>query len=216
MPERCLLMKAVLFDLDGTLLDSIAPLVKSWKLALEKFGLKESDRTIRKLLGLSAPEIVERIAGTLPPEERKRLNEVRREIYEDLWPKEAKLYPDAVEVLEALRKKYKLAVISSNKRDRLLRKLKHFKLEKYFDAVVSYEDVGKGKPEPDMVLRTCEELEVLPSEAAVVGDAIYDVEMAKRAGSLSILVLREGCEHDFAKQHPDRIVLNLKALLSFL
>jgi len=209
-------MKAVLFDLDGTLLDSIAPLVKSWKLALEKFGLKESDRTIRKLLGLSAPEIVERIAGTLPPEERKRLNEVRREIYEDLWPKEAKLYPDAVEVLEALRKKYKLAVISSNKRDRLLRKLKHFKLEKYFDAVVSYEDVGKGKPEPDMVLRACEELEVLPSEAAVVGDAIYDVEMAKRAGSLSILVLREGCEHDFAKQHPDRIVLNLKALLSFL
>jgi beta-phosphoglucomutase len=185
--------RAVLWDLDGTLVDSEQYHWQSWQhaLALESVGVtfEEFQRTfgqrnegiLRGWLGADAPmERINRIADAKEVEYRRLAAE------HGLTP-----LPGAAEWLVRLRSAgWKQAIASSAPRLNVDVMLRALHLAEYFDAIVSSEDVTRGKPEPDVFLTATARLDVPPARCIVVEDAAAGVEAARRAGMRSLGVSR--------------------------
>ena len=181
--------RAVLWDLDGTLVDSEAFHWQSWQFALEADGVdvtfdqfkasfgQRNDRILRVWLGADAAnERIARIAEAKEAEYR-RLAETH-----GLTP-----LPGAADWLERLQRNgWRQAIASSAPRLNVEVMLRALHLTQYFDAIVSSEDVAHGKPDPEVFLTAAARLDVAPSNAVVVEDAAAGIEAARRAGMRSI------------------------------
>lgn len=185
--------RAVLWDLDGTLVDSEEYHWQSWRDTLARDGIaltreqflasfgQRNDRILRNWLGAGAPD--ERIAriGEAKEAEYRRLAQVN-----GLTP-----LPGAAEWLARLHEAgWRQAVASSAPRANVEVVLRVLHLTPYFDAIVSAEDVTAGKPDPQVFLTAADRLHVLPSRSIVVEDAAAGIEAARRAGMRSIGVSR--------------------------
>jgi len=120
--------------------------------------------------------------------------------------------------LRMLKRKFKLAVGSGNSRKLLNRFIYKLGFSKYFDLVVSSDDVSRGKPNPDMILKVVRHFRVSPGEAVYVGDSCSDFIAAKRANVRSVAVLSGALSREQAEELcPDFIVgdaTELQELLS--
>jgi beta-phosphoglucomutase len=185
--------RAVLWDLDGTLVDSEEFHWQSWERALERDGVRvtyeqfkstfgqRNDRILRGWLGAeSTDERISRIAEAKEAEYR-RLAQVH-----GLTP-----LPGAAEWLVRLQADgWKQAIASSAPRQNVEVMLRALHLERYFDAIVASEDVTKGKPDPQVFLAAAKRLSVAPTHCIVVEDAAAGVEAAKRGGMRCVGVSR--------------------------
>ena len=181
--------RAVLWDLDGTLVDSEAFHWQSWQFALEADGVhvtfdqfkasfgQRNDRILRVWLGAdAAKERIARIAEAKEAEYR-RLAETH-----GLTP-----LPGAADWLERLQRNgWRQAIASSAPRLNVDVMLRALHLTQYFTAIVSSEDVAHGKPDPEVFLTAAARLDVAPSNAVVVEDAAAGIEAARRAGMRSV------------------------------
>jgi len=181
--------RAVLWDLDGTLVDSEAFHWQSWRYALDADGVKvtfdqfkasfgqRNDRILRVWLGPDATiERINRVADAKEGEYR-RLAETH-----GLTP-----LPGAAHWLERLQQEgWRQAIASSAPRLNVEVMLRALHLTLYFDAIVSSEDVKHGKPDPEVFLTAAARLGVPPSHAVVVEDAVAGLEAARRAGMRSV------------------------------
>lgn len=185
--------RAVLWDLDGTLVDSEEYHWQSWRDTLAGDGValtreqflasfgQRNDRILRTWLGADAPD--ERIVriGEAKEAEYRRLAQVN-----GLVP-----LPGAAEWLARLHQAgWRQAVASSAPRANVEVVLRVLRLTPYFDAIVSAEDVTTGKPDPQVFLTAAARLQVLPSRSIVVEDAAAGIEAARRAGMRSVGVSR--------------------------
>ena len=185
-------MRAVLWDLDGTLVDSEEYHWLSWRGAMQAEGIdlsyerflasfgQRNDRILAAWLGADADPARVRRVGDGKEAEYRRLAEER-----GLTP-----LPGAREWLESLRAAgWKQAIASSAPRlnvETMLRVLDMLPMDRLLDAVVSAEDVTRGKPEPDVFLAAAAKLAVPPSRCIVVEDAAAGVEAGRRAGMRTI------------------------------
>jgi beta-phosphoglucomutase family hydrolase len=181
--------RAVLWDLDGTLVDSEAFHWQSWQYALEADGVnvtfeqfkatfgQRNDRILRVWLGADATnERITRVAEAKEGEYR-RLAETH-----GLTP-----LPGAAHWLDRLQRNgWRQAIASSAPRLNVEVMLRALHLTRYFDAIVSSEDVAHGKPDPEVFLTAAARLDVGPSRAVVVEDAAAGIEAARRAGMRSV------------------------------
>ena len=181
--------RAVLWDLDGTLVDSEAFHWQSWRYALEADGVsvtfdqfktsfgQRNDRILRVWLGPGATmERINRIADA-KEEEYRRLAETH-----GLTP-----LPGAADWLSRLQQEgWRQAIASSAPRLNVEVMLRALHLASYFDAIVSSEDVKHGKPDPEVFLTAAARLGVPPSHAVVIEDAVAGIEAARRAGMRSV------------------------------
>jgi beta-phosphoglucomutase len=181
--------RAVLWDLDGTLVDSEAFHWQSWRYALDADGVKvtfdqfkasfgqRNDRILRVWLGPGATiERINRVADA-KEEEYRRLAETH-----GLTP-----LPGAADWLARLQHEgWRQAIASSAPRLNVEVMLRALHLTLYFDAIVSSEDVTHGKPDPEVFLTAAARLGVPPSHAVVVEDAVAGIEAARRAGMRSV------------------------------
>jgi beta-phosphoglucomutase len=181
--------RAVLWDLDGTLVDSEAFHWQSWQYALQADGVtvtfdqfkasfgQRNDRILRVWLGPDATlERINRVADAKEGEYR-RLAETH-----GLTP-----LPGAADWLERLQQEgWRQAIASSAPRLNVEVMLRALRLTLYFDAIVSSEDVKHGKPDPEVFLTAAARLGVPPSHAVVVEDAVAGIEAARRAGMRSV------------------------------
>ena len=186
-------VRAVLWDLDGTLVDSEDFHWQSWQYAMRAEGLpvtfeqfkasfgQRNETILRKWLGPGAvPADIDRIADAKEVEYR------RLAAQHGLTP-----LPGAAEWLVRLRAAgWKQAIASSAPRLNVEAMLRALHLERYFDAVVSSEDVTAGKPDPQVFLVAAAKLGVPAGRCIVVEDAAAGVEAARRAGMRSIGVSR--------------------------
>jgi HAD superfamily hydrolase (TIGR01509 family) len=184
-------MTAVIFDCDGTLVDS-EPLARTaWERALAAHGYALTDADAEASVGLPYPRVHAYFA------ERVRLpavepfwGELSTELFAlidtDLVP-----FDDAVEAARELRARgVPVAVASSSPRERLQRTLSRAGLLDAFDAVVSGDEVARGKPAPDMFLLAASKLGVAPEECIVVEDSPPGVQAGVAAGMTTIGVCR--------------------------
>ncbi len=172
-------LKALLFDLDGTLLDSVAAILKANRETFDLMGLDFSDQDARAAIGIPLSVQAKLFGGNRAEE----FIEVYKTAYRKYKNLDTHLYPGTIEMLDSVRAKgLKTALVTSKAAGGTYRAINELGLKERLDAVVTEDDVKNPKPDAEPVLKALEQLEVTPNEAVFVGDSLYDVESSRKAG----------------------------------
>jgi beta-phosphoglucomutase family hydrolase len=185
-------LRAVLWDMDGTLIDSMPYHVEAWHELLEPLGYHFTTEDLLKTFGLRNEEIVrDHLKLDLPYAELQRLIEEKEEHYRALVRERGlALLPGAQHWLEYIKAHHwPQAIVSSAPRLNMDAVLQSSDLGAYMDTIVCAEDVERGKPYPDPFLLAAERLSIQPDRCIVVEDAPAGLEGARRAGMKTIGVL---------------------------
>jgi phosphoglycolate phosphatase len=180
-------VRGIVFDLDGTLIDSYVPIAASLNHARQAFDLPPLPvDAVRRCVGRGLDSLIADLVGPDRIEDGVRLF---RERYAEVHADGTVALPEVPETLRALRKAgYRMAV-ASNKPARFSEPiLARLGLLPAIDCVMGPDVVDSHKPEPTMIHRCLESLEVRPEESVYVGDMVLDVESAARAGVPVLLV----------------------------
>jgi len=182
------MIKAVIFDMDGVIVDSEPINYEVIRIAFEKAGVKISKKEFIEewvVKGTGSREAIKRHDIKMSLED---LQKIKKKIYLDVLKRKVKLKPDAKRTIINLHKKYKLALASQGHRYNVDIIVKKFKLSKFFQAIIGKQDVNKGKPNPEIFLKASKELKVKPEECLVIEDTEKGIIAAKRAGMICIAV----------------------------
>lgn len=219
MPYGLADIKAVLFDVDGTLVDSLPVLIKGLGDTYERFnGSRPGDDQIKSLIGMSLREQF-KLHREIPPTEEEMEEMIgftidRYEAYSDL----GREFVPAIQALERCSEAgIKTALVTSRNTREVGLFLKGFRAAGSVDTVICASDVTNPKPHPECALLACERLGVRPEEAVLVGDSVYDLGAAKAAGIKSIAVTYgSGARHDLEAEMPDLILDTPEELLQWI
>lgn len=175
---------AVIFDMDGVLIDSSAHHRASWAAMLGELGLTAPPQFWRLTIGRPAVEAVPLLIGReLTPAEARELARRKHEHYVRLSRSGPSVVAGVCGFLDELvRQAVPRAVATSARRDDTTRHLGHLGLGRYFDVVVAADDVVNGKPDPEVYLRAAHSLGQPAVRCLVFEDAVVGVTAARRAG----------------------------------
>jgi HAD superfamily hydrolase (TIGR01509 family) len=192
-------MKALIFDLDGTLVDSVYAHVLAWQLAFAEAGMPIDGWRLHRRMGMSGGlfkrAVMRELGRTISLPKLQTLDKRHGELFRQFLPKPRPL-PGAVELLRFLRgNKITHGIATSNQRPNINPSLKALEVPSDI-VVVERGDVARAKPEPDLFLECQERLEVEVKDCYVIGDAVWDLLAARRAGMLSIGLLSGGYGED--------------------
>ena len=196
-------MRALIFDLDGTLVDTVYAHVFAWQCAFAESGMAIDGWRIHRRIGMSGG-LFTRAAGRelgheLSPQEAAALQSRHGELFAQLLPKRRPL-PGAVELLRFLRSnQIVFGIATSGNRPEINASLDALEIDPGV-LVVERGDVMRAKPEPDLFLACQQRLGVRVEDCYVVGDAVWDLLAARRAGMLSIGLLSGGYGDDELSQ----------------
>jgi len=210
LPDR-----AVIFDLDGTLIDSYHAHVESFRRALSRFGLTIEDEEIYRRFGKPAKQIIKEI---LPENQHRHIDEIVR--YKRLefieTSKDMQVFDGVETLLKHLKDKgFSTCLATSADSPSVIRVLNKFDLENYFDIVISSNDVKEAKPNPEMFIQASRRLEVEPKNCLVIGDSPFDVIAAKKAKMNVIIVDNNPFQKTEILSHKVPIVSNINQLTNF-
>ncbi len=184
------MINAVIFDMDGVMIDSEPLWEKTERILLAKRGIDYSPDYRDKIVGLNQRDSGRLLVDTFDLDETVEdiINE-RVSILTSIYEEELELIPALVPLLEQLdREGYRLAVASSSPLRVVTFVLDMFSLHDHFLAVVSGDSVGNGKPHPDIYVHTAETLGVKPAECVAIEDSINGLRSAKGAGMYCIAI----------------------------
>jgi beta-phosphoglucomutase len=207
------MFEAAIFDWDGTLADTRHPIVVSFHRALKEVGLDVSTEYIERRIGIGASDTFREIlrSQNRPVDETmvKRLVARKSEIQVELAD-EVKLFQGATELLASLHGQLHVALASMNNRTVIAHLLKVKGLEDCFEYVMTGDKVSHSKPDPEIFLKTAEELKVTPKHCVVFEDSIFGVKAAK-AADMSCIAVTTGVyrKEELEKENPDLIVKSL-------
>lgn len=192
-------MKALIFDLDGTLVDTVYAHVLAWQLAFAEANIPIDGWRLHRRMGMSGGLFKRAVMRELEREislpTLKRLDKRHGELFHKLLPRPRPL-PGAVDLLRFLRRNRIIhGIATSNQRPHLNPSLAALGTGKE-TVVVERGDVARAKPEPDLFLECQERLGVKVTDCYVIGDAVWDLLAARRAGMLSIGLLSGGYGED--------------------
>jgi HAD superfamily hydrolase (TIGR01509 family) len=176
--------RAVLFDWDGTLLDSFAGQTRAYLSMFRMLGIEWGTRDLARYYSPNWYRVYR--AARIPREQWNEADRLWTRAYKRETPR---LLPGARKIVEGLRRDFVLGVVSSGNRPRVRREIRRFGLAPHFSACVCNEDCAMKKPHPAPLKLALDRLEVAPEECVYVGDAPEDIEMARRAGVRPIGVL---------------------------
>ena len=185
-------MRAVLWDLDGVLVDSAPFHFQAWRELLASLGRELSEAEFRRTFGLRNDAILSDLVGDLPPVEMERLAARKEALFRRAALGNIVPLPGALTLLRLLREwDFKLALVSSTPHGNIDLILGSLGVEGAFDVIVGEEDVRQGKPDPEGFLLAAKRLGVPPGECVVIEDAPVGVEAAKRGGMRCVGVSRD-------------------------
>lgn len=181
--------KAIIFDLDGTLIDSMPYHVAAFKDLLLEHKIKIKKGELEKLIGQPTTKIFEILKKRHKFKEKiVDLREERRYHFFKFLGTQNIAFPGVMNTLKKLKKKYKIAVATGSSRITFTHSTTS-DFQEFFKEVITVDDVKRGKPHPDQLLLAAKRLKVKPEECLMVGDSIFDHVAAKNAGMDSIGVL---------------------------
>ena len=179
-------IKAVLFDLDGTLLDSYDLIADSWRHTVGSLVSRTvSDDEVRRTLGEMLIDSMRRLIPEADPEEAVDFyREYQREVFLD----RIRLFEGTEELLAALGKAgIKKALVTSRMRSSTFRALEKFGITDLFDAILTASDTDKFKPDPEPIFMILDMVGCKPGEAILIGDTSHDIEAGRAAGVFTVL-----------------------------
>lgn len=183
-------IKAIVFDMDGVLLDSETICDRTWEMAAVEYGIKDPSVIMRRCLGTNkndAMQIIKEELGQDFPagEYLERTSELFRQIE---FSSGIPLMPYVKEALEYLKTKYRLCVASSTRKVHVMRQLGNAGLVPYFETFTCGDMVEHSKPHPEIYLMACKSLGTDPSNCAAVEDSPNGIKSAYAAGLKTIMV----------------------------
>lgn len=196
------MIKAVIFDVDGTLIDSVDVHAKAWAWAFSRHGHNIPFEDIRGQIGKGADQLVPEF---LTPEQMesygKQLEEDRQMFFKDEYYHHLKAFPMVRELFERIiADGKKIVLASSAKKDELEHYEQIANVQDLIGASTSSDDAEKSKPHPDIFHAAMEKLEGIgPDEVMVVGDTPWDAEAAGKAGLKTVGFLCGGFDEDVLK-----------------
>lgn len=175
------MIKAILFDMDGVLIDSHDAWFDIFNATLKNFGFDTIlvSKFDEDVWGINFAKTA---AKYFPG---KRIEEIREYFYKifDKFIAKVKKIKNVDKTLKYLKNKNLKLVVVSNGQSNLVKKLlEKIDIKKYFNLIIGGERVKDGKPNPEIILIACNELKLKPSETILVGDTIYDKQAAEAAG----------------------------------
>jgi HAD superfamily hydrolase (TIGR01509 family) len=178
---------SVLFDVDGTLIDSNAAHATAWVQALRDHGHRAEPDQVRPLIGMGTDKLLPTIANVdAESAEGRRMGARKKEIFDKLLPG-LRATRGARALLEYLRDRgVDVVVATSAGEDEMDALLRQAGLDDMIDRRVSKSEVADSKPDPDIVLAALAKARSEPASTVMVGDTPYDVDAATRAGVASI------------------------------
>ena len=171
------LVKAVLFDLDGTLVDSLPELYHGVHTVLSDMGLKApSQEAVGAMIGKGILVLVQRLCAALgiavESEQGRDLFDRLLKAWSESGGRHMAFYPGVIEGIEQLKDKgIRVALVTNKQRSLTVEFLQSRGLESLFDTVVAGDDCPNNKPAPDMLIRAMTEMNVCASETVMVGDS---------------------------------------------
>ncbi len=211
-------IKAILFDLDGTLFKTEAYQLKGWNEVLKKRGFIISPDDYFKYVGKTGSEVEKQIVKDyglkiVPGELLKEKEELLLKWFgED----NLELMPYAQETIEFFSNHpdFKTAICTSGSKKEVMSKLKKNNLKDKFDLIITKDDVSRGKPAPDVYLEAMKRFNLWGNQCLAVEDTEPGLESAKQAGAFCFIIPTEfSLGQDFSKA--DKILTSLKDLISF-
>jgi HAD superfamily hydrolase (TIGR01509 family) len=176
-------IRAVIFDVDGTLVDSNDQHARAWVEALAEYGYKVPFEKVRPLIGMGGDKVLPILIGISSEEPKgKKIAERRDAIFADKYLPQVRPLPGARDLLLRLKAGgLKLAVASSSAKDLLKRLLNIVGAPDVWEKTTSSDDAENSKPDPDIVQGALKGLGEKPDAVVMIGDTPYDVEAALRA-----------------------------------
>jgi HAD superfamily hydrolase (TIGR01509 family) len=207
-------IRAVIFDLDGLLLDS----EQAWNDARKRFTIECGgtwrERATRDMMGMSSKEWSRYMRDDLgldlsPDEISNTVLELMKSLYRERLP----LLPGAAEAVQRIAKRWRLGLASSSNRPLIDLALELSDLEECFSATVSSEEVARGKPAPDVYAEAARRLSVEPSACAAVEDSHNGILSAKAAAMRTIVIPNKAFPPGVAALvHADAVISSLDEL----
>ena len=193
-PPPCAMLPmkpALIFDMDGVLVDNTAVQARAFQLLFRDLGLSTNARQLLKRLnGMPAGEILQTVFRHPVPEEQIEIYAEQREfLYRTLYWGKRRALPGLVPFLQAARAEgFKIGLGTGSGGPTLSYILDHLDLRQYFDVVVGKDDVQEGKPHPDTYTATAAKLRAKPEHCVVFEDAVLGEQAAYRAGMRCVAV----------------------------
>ena len=191
-------LDALLFDLDGTLVDTNAAHVESWVRTLARFGYQLGPDRIGPEMGKGGDNLVPDVLGSdADARDGDAMREMVAEEYVKIVTTErtVRVFDGAVGLLAAVRERGVRTALATSSGDEHLDATfasAGVDLREHVDVVVKKDDVERSKPQPDVVVAALDKLALSPAQCAMVGDTTHDAEAAKRAGVITLGVLCGG------------------------
>ena len=210
-------VKGILFDLDGTIVDSKEAYLEAGRTAFEAGGQEPPETRV----ALEIPRRLEQnltISDIVKGDTRSFLN-VYLKTYYNVTKIKTKPVPNVQSTLEVLSKKAKLALITMRfvPKTAVLEELEQFGLVQYFTYVVTALDTHKPKPSPEALIKAVKALDINMCDCVFVGDSVTDVKAGKAAGAMTVAVLSGlFSREELAKEKPDLILKDVTELPLFL
>ena len=207
------MIEAVLFDLDGVIVDTLHYHYLAWKHMFEKYGGTVREHTVLLHEGRSSREILpilmEESAVNIPEEKWDAFIETKRAYYRSIV--KVRHYPDAFFVIDALKKRgYKVALVTACALENMRHSISESR-QRHFDFIITGDEVPRAKPFPDPYLTAASQLGLEAAQCLVVENAPLGIEAAKNAGMYCVAI-----ETTLGKEYlssADTILMNLRDLL---
>ncbi|MFC5466592.1 pyrophosphatase PpaX [Lederbergia graminis] len=205
----------LLFDLDGTLIDTNELIVSSYLHTLEQYYPGQYTRN--DVLPFMGPTLHDVFMGINPEKAEEMISVYRKYNLEkhDLLVKE---FNGVFETIRTLHENgYKLAIVSTKVGSTVMKGLKLTNLDQFFDVVISLDEVENPKPHPEPLIKALSQLESEPGEAIMIGDNHHDIDGGKNAGTFTCGVAWSLKGREYLEQFdPDYIIENMSELLDIV
>ncbi|MDB5269521.1 MAG: hypothetical protein JWP58_2561 [Hymenobacter sp.] len=191
---------ALIFDMDGVLVDNTPTQARAFQLLFRDLGLKtNATKLLKRLNGMPAGEIIQSVfRHRIPKKELEGYAEQREFLYRTLYWSKRRALPGLIPFLQAARAQgFKIGLGTGSGGPTLSYILDHLDLRRYFDVIVGKDDVPKGKPHPDTYTATAAKLGVKPEDCIVFEDALLGEQAAYRAGMRCVAVATTLQAQDF-------------------
>lgn len=207
-------IRTVLFDLDGTILDSHELIVKSFEHTFEKYHFSF---TREEIAAFNGPPLIETFSKINPGYEQEMIKTYRKHNHQ-LHEKYIKLFPHVIETVEQLQQAgVNIGIVTSKMRVAVDLGMKLTGLDQYFETIITVDDIIHAKPHPESVIKAMEALQASAETTLMVGDNYHDILAGKNAGVKTAGVAWTHKGEDFlAKYNPTYMLQDMRDILEIV